>query len=147
MGKDIFGNLYDWSDVLQQIENLRQSFSLDEHQPGLVRILRYRNNWKLRETVLDCIKELKQPDDSVIDAVLDIVMDDTVYYEQRILAADSLVQLCKKNEKAMKKFVEEVGKLVDAPHPSAFHKALNRITKQIEDNETAYSGASMEIAS
>ncbi len=147
MEKDIFGNLYDWSDVLNQIEELRLSFSLDKHQPGLVRILRYPNNWKLRETVLDCIKELKRPDDSIIDVVLDIVMNDTVYYEQRILAADSLVQLCRKNEKARKKFVEEVGKLFDVPHPPAFHKALNRITRQIEDKETACSRACLEIAS
>lgn len=147
MEKDIFGNLYDWGDVLEQIDKLRQSFSLDEHQPGLVRILRYRNNWKLRETVLDCIKELKRPVDSVTDVVFDIMMDDTVYYEQRILAADSLVHLCKKNAKARKKFVEGVGKLLDVPHPPAFYKALNRITKQIENNKTAYSGASMEVAS
>lgn len=52
MDSDIFGNLMDWGLVLDKLDDLKKSEKLHKHQADLIRILRYRNNWRLRETVL-----------------------------------------------------------------------------------------------
>lgn len=137
MDKDIFGNLTDWGTVLDEIENLRQSRSLDAHQAGLVRILRYRDNWKLRETVLECLKDLIRPNADLVDAVWDIMMDETVYYEQRILAADGLGHLCEHCQDACGKVLGGMRRLLDTPHAPFFHNTLQRVVQQFEARAAA----------
>lgn len=132
MEKELFGNLNDWGVVLDQIETLRQNRSLDDHQPDLVRILRYRHNWKLRETVLDCLKDLTRPGVDLVDAVWDIMMDETVYYEQRILAADGLGYLCHRDHDACGKVLSGMHRLLVTPLPPFFHNALQQIVQRIE---------------
>lgn len=135
MDKNIFGNLTDWGVVLDQIEALRKSRSLDAHQTELVRILRYRDNWKLREAVLECLKDLKRPNVDLANAVWDIMMDETVYYEQRILAADSLGHMCARQSDADSKVIGGMRRLLDTPLPPFFHKALNQILERLETRE------------
>ena len=93
MSPDIFGNLREWGEVPNQLRQLAESKKLDEHQEGLIRILRYRDNWRLRELVLDVVKSLESPSDELLGALLDIMMDDGVYCEARVLAAHALSQL------------------------------------------------------
>ncbi len=140
MGKDIFGNLTEWGNVLDQIEHLRQSCSLDEHQSGLIRILRYKDNWKLRETVLSCLTDLKNPCEETLDEVLGIMMDEGTYYDQRVLAAECLGYLAgifrpaspmKAGETYPEKAVERMDQLLKVPQPPILHKALQKAIRQI----------------
>jgi len=93
MGGDIFGNLREWGQVPEQITELRATGRLDEHQAGLVRLLRYRDNWRLREMVLKSMKDLSAPSDELISEVLGLLADEGLYYEARILAAQALADL------------------------------------------------------
>jgi hypothetical protein len=90
MTGDIFGNLREWGDVPDQLAQLTQSGTLDDHQEGLMRLLRYRHNWRLREMALEAVQNLKSPTDRIISEVLAIVMDEGLYCEVRMLAAKSL---------------------------------------------------------
>ena len=76
---DIFGNLTDWEQVLDKLNDLKKSETLHKHQAGLARILRYRNNWKLRETVLEYITYINEPSDEILTEAINIMMDEGVY--------------------------------------------------------------------
>ena len=90
MRRDDFGNLRDWGSVMDRLERLRDEAVLDEHQAGLARILRYRGNWRLREAALEAIQYVKEPSDELLARVLDIVADQGLYREVRVLAARAL---------------------------------------------------------
>jgi hypothetical protein len=96
MKKDEFGNLRDWGSVMDRLEKLREDAVLDEHQAGLARILRYRNNWRLREAALEGIQYVEEPSDELLTGVLDIVADRGLYREVRVLAARALEGMLEK---------------------------------------------------
>ena len=95
MKQDPFGNLVEWGEVLNSIEEMAASGCLSDCQPGLVRILRYKGNWRLREAVLRHIGEIQAPSEELVDQVLSILDDDNTYYDVRILAGCALSQLIK----------------------------------------------------
>ena len=147
MENDIFGNLKDWGTVLDKIFELKKNHTIDAHQNGLVRILRYKQNWKLRETALECMKELKDPCSGILDEALSIMMDDTTYYDQRILAADSLGFLLKQlkfpnthipenatKDECIDKIIDCMKDLLDSPHPPIFHEAIEKSLYSIQSD-------------
>ena len=87
---DIFGDLRDWGRVLGLIEGTRKDDRLDEHQEGLARILRYLDNWRLREAVLECFQNVRSPSPELVSAVLAILLDQNVYCDARVLSASAL---------------------------------------------------------
>ena len=133
MSSDIFGNLMDWGQAIDKLNQLKQKKILNEHQPGLVRILRYRDNWRLRETVLNYVKDITNPSDDLLTEVLNIVMDENVYYDARIIAVDALASLMnnyKYNKESDRIDKSDVNKKIKAllvsPHPPVFHEAIRR---------------------
>lgn len=93
MSSDIFGNLREWDSVPDTLMNLVRSRSLAEHEDGLIRILRYRQNWRLREMVLHVLGQIEKPSQRLLQAVLDLLADDTLYYQVRVLAAETFAKL------------------------------------------------------
>lgn len=87
MGSDIFGDLQDWGRVLEAIERLRLQHELEAHQPGLARILRYRGNWQLTESVLRAAVDFERRDDVLAAEVLHVLVDAESNLETRVLAA------------------------------------------------------------
>ncbi len=133
MSSDIFGNLMDWGQAIDKLNQLKQKKILNEHQPGLVRILRYRDNWRLRETVLSYVKDITHPSDDLLTEVLNIAMDENVYYDARILAVEALASLMnnyknnKENDRIDKNDVnKKIKALLVSPHPPIFHEAIRR---------------------
>jgi hypothetical protein len=132
MKQDPFGNLTDWGQVLDTFEELVDSKRLVECQPGLIRILRFKGNWRLREEVLKRVGEIKTPSRELVLQVLAILADDNTYYDARIIAGDALAQLLKnvhagsydELNTAVKKLVE---KLKSTPQPPFFDEALDRL--------------------
>ena len=61
MTQDVFGNLKDWGAVLDKLEDLSRAGALGEHQGALIRILRYNDNWRLREAALDALPMVQEP--------------------------------------------------------------------------------------
>ncbi|MGD9971954.1 MAG: hypothetical protein AB7S77_02715 [Desulfatirhabdiaceae bacterium] len=140
MTHDPFDNLSDWGPVLQQLHELADSGKLAECQAGLIRILRYKGNWRLREEVLKRIGEISNPSNPLLDQVLAIVGDDNIYYEARILAGDTLIQLLKNRKGSLDmdlpvKIRQRVEKLKNMPQPPFFESALNRLHSQIASPE------------
>jgi hypothetical protein len=136
MQQDPFGNLTDWGVVLDTFEELADSGRLAECQPGLIRILRFKGNWRLREEVLKRVGEIQVPSKELITQVLAILADDNTYYDARIIAGDALVRLLKNGSAdsheelntAARKLVE---KLKSTPQPPFFDEALDRLHSEV----------------
>jgi len=141
MNRDIFGNLLDWGNVLQDLEELERSGKLNDHQEGLVRILRYRQNWQLREAALKAVRNLTSPSESIISEVLAILMDQNVYNEARILATDALCNLiCSRRKQrpgnsyspAERSVIEKMTDILRSPEVPIIHEALGRSLASIQ---------------
>ena len=124
---------------MEQIAELARSKKLDEHQKGLTRILRYRENWRLRETVLKCIKDLEVPSDEILAEVLDAMMDETLYCEARLLAADALCDWVQKHRDdgdddrcvAPSRVVGKMTMILDSPQPPFMQEAIRGFLEAI----------------
>lgn len=135
---DVFGNLTDWGQALETIEKLRKENRLDEYQAGLIRILRYKDNWRLREAVLECVGQVKEPSSNLVREVMSIMADDKTYYDMRILATTALGMLIGKcsndkdadlNKARCKELIRTV---LESPQPPIFHEALEKSLRSIE---------------
>lgn len=140
MQKDDFGNLEEWGRVLTQLEQVRQDRRLDEHQHGLVRLLRYPDNWRLREAALEFARDVRQPTEPLVTAVLQILTNEDLYYEVRVLAAEALAALLPaartgrdgRNRELEQRALEQMHALLDATHPPVLHQAVQRVLPTIE---------------
>jgi hypothetical protein len=132
MQPDPFGNLRDWGAVLELICQLSDEGKLSECQPGLIRILRYRDNWRLREEVLNRIGKINKPDNTLVLQVLDVITDENLYYEVRILACETMMEFLKNGANAFetevkKEMRQTVGNLLSSQHPPIFEQALKKL--------------------
>lgn len=135
MSDDVFGNLRDWGSVIDRIEAMEKQRTLDHHQQGLARILRYRDNWRLRETVLKCIKHIRRPSGELLQALLAIMMDESIYHEARLMAAEALASAVVLQDGKTKledavtvaSVMEKMTALLKAPDVPVFHQGLARL--------------------
>jgi hypothetical protein len=132
MQPDPFGNLKDWGPVLEQIYKLTDDGNLHEYQPGLTRILRYRDNWKLREETLNRIGKINSPDDALVRQVLNISADENLYYEVRVLACETMMEFLKNSantfDTAIKaEILKTVENLLSSQQPPIFEPALKKL--------------------
>ncbi len=136
MEQDPFGNLMNWDAVLDILDELAENGGLNECQAGLIRILRYKGNWRLREEVLKRVGEIQNPSDQLVCQVLGILDDDNTYYDVRILASDALVEMLKKVQDGFDDGINmSVRKVIErlriTPHPSVFDNALKKLYSEI----------------
>ncbi len=136
MDQDPFGKLTDWEQVLDTLHVFGNNGHLSKCQPGLIRILRYKANWRLREEVLKRIGSIRTPSNDLIFQVLDILDDDNVYYDVRILAGRALIQLLKNVEDAgggevYARTQKTIEKLERIPQPPLFVHALSRLSEEL----------------
>jgi hypothetical protein len=134
--QDPFGNLGDWGRVLGVLERLTHDGELEGCQPGLVRILRYKGNWRLREEVLTRVGTIQTPSDELVLQVLNIVADDNVYFDARILAAEALRQIMQNarrhfHGKTTGYIQQIIERLRRTMQPFAFDNALKRLHKDL----------------
>ncbi|AOY60616.1 MULTISPECIES: HEAT repeat domain-containing protein [Desulfococcus] len=132
MKQDPFGNLTDWGTVLDLFEELGDNGTLSECQPGLVRILRYKGNWRLREEALKRIGEIQNPSDELISQVMTILADDNIYYDVRILAGEALTRILRNidndySDKISMDVRKITEKLRSTPQPPLFENALRHL--------------------
>ena len=136
MKQDPFGNLTNWGAVLDIFDELADTGKLAECQPGLIRILKYKGNWRLREEVLKRIGEIQSPSHQLIHQVLSILDDDNTYYDARILASDALIQMLKNVQDgfdgeinmSVKKVTERLRTIL---YPSIFDNALKKLYLEV----------------
>lgn len=135
--QDPFGNLIDWGPVLDLLEEISDKGQLASCQKGLIRILRYRGNWRLREEVLQRVGQIENPSAELIHQVLAILADDNIYYDARILASKALIALLENTRDGfrseMNKAVKQVTeRLMATPQPPLFDDAIMELSPKIE---------------
>jgi len=133
---DPFGDLGDWGSVLEIFGKLADKGELAECQPGLVRILKYKGNWRLREEVLKRVGEIQNPSHELVFQVLSMLGDDNIYYDARVLAGDALTQLAKNVQGGLDSEINSsirkvAEKLITTPQPPFFDMALKRLCLEI----------------
>lgn len=148
MEKNIFGNLTDWGIVLEKLEKLSESGALGNYQDELIRLLRFDQNWRLREAAIESLPFVENPGLNLAREIISLIKRKDLYYDVRILATDGLEKLTTIiiNNRAfdkdiLKQFVQAVIKDMDAllasPEPPKFHDALQNSMDQIKTIEAA----------
>ncbi|MBU1182845.1 MAG: hypothetical protein KKF00_11910 [Proteobacteria bacterium] len=140
MDKDPFGNLMEWGAVLDQLNDLELTGKLADCQLGLIRILRFKGNWRLRETVLKSVTKIETPKTELLAEVLNIIMDDNIYYEARILASEALQQMighCRSLQKdhetlSQVPVADKLNLLMKTPQPPIFFTAIDNCLKNLK---------------
>lgn len=140
MPKDEFGNLEEWGRVLSQLARLARDQELDQHQDGLVRLLRYSDNWRLREAALEAAGNVKCPSEALTSEVLRIMANERLYHEVRVLAAEALARLivamratdAARHRTLEQQVVDQMHALLDSPHPPILRQAVQRVLPTIE---------------
>lgn len=141
MEQDPFGNLREWGAALQTLEDLDSSGRLAECQKGLIRILRFQENWRLREEVLKCVGKIETPSEKLIQQVIDLVCDDRAYFELRILASNVLGQLLRTQGRrsvdgiptGLETALERMHLLLQSTQPPIFSDALHRCVRNLKE--------------
>lgn len=137
MKGDPFGNLNDWGQIIENIEDLSGNGWLAQCQPGLTRILRFKGNWRLREEVLKRIGTIESPSRELAFEVLALLADDNIYYDARILAGNALIPLLDnvrvdfngELRLAARKVVEKIN---STPQPPFFEQAVKKIDHRLQ---------------
>jgi len=142
MGKEyVFGNLNDWGLVLEQLEKLSQSRELGNYQDELIRLLRFDQNWRLREAAIESLPFVENPGLDIAREVTSLITRKDLYYDVRILATQGLEKLVPTivENKAfdndilkqfIQKIVAEMDDLLASPEPPKFHDALENARVQ-----------------
>ena len=144
MGKCIFDNLRDWGIVLEKLEELSKTKDLGNHQEELIRLLRFNDNWRLREAAIESLHAIEAPSFELIREVFRLVMREDLYYDVRILAADGLEKLFinllqdKKvdDENAIpltSEIIDGMERCLASPQPPIFYNALQKSLEQIKN--------------
>ena len=133
---DPFGNLREWGPVIDLLDELANSDKLVECQRGLVRILRYKGNWRLREEVLKRIVGIPSPSDELVSQVLTILSDDNIYYEARVLASNALIELLKNSQSSLpQESILEIRTIIEklnkSPQPPLLENAIKKLDSEI----------------
>jgi len=142
----IFGNLTDWGMVLDKLKKLSDSRELGNYQDELIRLLRFDQNWRLREAAIESLPLVENPSLNLAREVISLIKRKDLYYDVRILATDGLENLATTivNNKGfdkdiLKQFVlsiiQDLEALLASPEPPTFHDALQNSMNQIKEIE------------
>jgi hypothetical protein len=139
MKGDTLGNLEQWGRALEQLDEWKRAGQLDSHQDDLLWLLRFRGNWRLREAALEMMALLQVPAPELIRQACDIMMNESLYHEVRILAAEAVAVLLssERNPSALTEPLTDevrgrIHALLESGQPPVMHLALRRMLSRIE---------------
>ncbi len=139
MKSDRLGNLEQWGRALEQLDEWKQAGQLDGHQDDLLWLLRFRGNWRLREAALEMMSSLQAPDPALIRQACDIMTDEGLYHEVRILAAEAVTALLSSERppgppvgSLAGEIRERMHALLESVQAPVMHLALRRLLPRIE---------------
>lgn len=129
MSNDVFGDLQEWGDVLEMLAEIRAANDLDQHQTGLSRLIRCKDNWRLREEALIAAADVQTPRSPLVAATLKLLADDEEALENRILAARALGSMLSSsqphlNEDMVQDALARMKGLMSNGGPPVLHAAL-----------------------
>lgn len=142
MKSDPFGNLRDWGPVLERVCTMADNGTLSECQHGLTRILRYRDNWRLREETLKRIGMIDNPEEALVRQVLTIIADEQLYYEVRILACETMEEFLKNSRDSVStavetELLETIDNVLSTQQPPIFEPALKKLHAAAHENSVS----------
>ncbi len=143
MKNNIFGNLNDWGIVLDKLEKLSENRELGNYQGEIIRLLRFDQNWRLREAAIESLAFVENPGLDLARELPLLIRRKDIYYDVRILATDSLEKLVAimvsnktVDKDILKQFIFDITKDLDAllasPEPPKFHDALQSSADKIK---------------
>ena len=142
MKDNIFGNLKDWGIVLEKLEAISKNGKLNNYQEDLIRLLRFNNNWRLREAAIESLAAVEVPGSGLFREVFSLVMRNDLYYDVRILAADGLEKLTAnivrgktfdggRLKEILVEILEGMEDLLASSESPKFHNAIRRSRERI----------------
>jgi len=148
MKDHILGNLTDWGMVLDNLKKLSDSQELGNYQDELIRLLRFDQNWRLREAAIEFLPLVENPSLNLAREVISLIKRKDLHYDVRILATDGLEKLATTivNNKGFDKdtlnqfvlsILKDLEALLASPEPPIFHDALQNSMNQIKEIEAA----------
>ncbi|MCC7236926.1 MAG: hypothetical protein IT163_16575 [Bryobacterales bacterium] len=128
---DPFGDLREWSRVLDQLKQIRDSGTLNQNQCGLARLVRYPFNPRLRQAGLQAIVKLDTPADAVLLAAARILADVSADIHLRLLAGAAVshvlaAECAATGEASRAEAAEAIGGALATPQHPALHSAAHR---------------------
>ena len=134
------GNLMDWGQVVEKLKELKKGKRLDDCQEELVRVLQYRDNWRLREIALEYIRDVQNPTDDLLLCTLNIIIDNKIYYDARILATKALAELAVRESDTLpdhqtinrNTIIENMESLLRSTQPPLFQDTLKKCLTRIK---------------
>ncbi|NLG43946.1 MAG: hypothetical protein GX547_11910 [Phycisphaerae bacterium] len=135
-----FGDLREWGRVSEELDAIQRQGGLDEYQEELAHMLRFRDNWRLREMALTSIKRVEAVSENLAREVLKILNDDELYQEVRMLAAevlaDALARARAANRNALSGVVRDaintMHAIIDGPQPPVLQETVRRALAALE---------------
>ncbi len=130
MPPDAFGDLSHGSTVLAKLDELISHDCLDEHQVGLARILRFRQNQGLLHRTLECATKIEKSSDILIAETLNVLVAQDLPVAIRALAAGALGHLiCRRPAKTdsdfdLDKVIESMAHVLSKSKSIVLKKAL-----------------------
>ncbi len=94
-----WNSLREWDRVLGWLEYSIRQHSLDSRERDLIWLLRFNDNWRLREAALKAVRHLKEPSAGLMSEVVRIIEDTSLYSGVRVLGAEALAHLLDCNRK------------------------------------------------
>jgi hypothetical protein len=92
-------DLNDWGNVLDRLKAIKKNGQLEHHQDELIKMIKFGGNWRLREAALEATRQIKSPKASLVAAILNVILDDNLYCEARVLACSTLREIIEAGEK------------------------------------------------
>jgi hypothetical protein len=144
MKQYVLGNFMDWGNVLDKLNHLQSTNTLDDHQDELIGLLRFDGNWRLREAAVEAAAGLTKPKLETVRQLLQLIKREDIYYDVRIMATESLSRLLPVMMESKELYNDlthpfineislEVTDLLSSPEPPIFHDALNITFKKIQE--------------
>jgi hypothetical protein len=140
MRQDVFGNLEDWGHVLERLAEFTRNGEIEGHQDSLIVLLRYPDNWRLREAALESVPAIRRPTAPLVREICGIVLNDGLYFQVRVLAAEALSavldRLAERSPDAAtglrREIREQMHTLLNSQDVPVLHQAARRILPKIE---------------
>jgi hypothetical protein len=86
--------------VIEQLQQMKGKGELDDAQPALIRLIRYPDNWRIREQALIAVRQVDHPSSDLLGAIATVLTDASTYADVRILAAKALGDLAGRDRQA-----------------------------------------------
>ena len=139
MARDPFGDLREWGRVIENLQQMKEKGKLDEAQAGLIRLIRYPDNWRLREQALLAAREVTQPNSALLGEIATVLMDSNTYADVRILAARALGDLAGRDRQSGSpdgyspdEILLILKDQLATPEAPVFHHVVEEVVKKIE---------------